>query len=228
MAFTDLRWVRWSVAHWQRLLVLGFGSILPLFAFALIAEDIVEREPFAYDPAMLSMLHNAAAPGYDVLMRVVSNVGHSWGVVPLDIALALVLLMRSRWAQAQYWIAAVGGAGLINWIAKHLFARERPAMWEVITRLDSYSFPSGHAMGSMAAMSALVVLLWLTRWRYPMLLFAIPFVLIVGLSRVYLGAHYPSDILAGWAASLAWVIGVSALMWDRLARAESAQNGSAG
>jgi undecaprenyl-diphosphatase len=185
MALTDLHWVRWCAAHWRRMLVLLFGSVVPLLAFAAIAEDVVEHEPFAFDQTILGALHAAAAPGYDVLMRAASQAGHSWGVVPLDIVLALLLLAQRRWAHALFWILAVGGTGCINWIAKQLFARERPALWDVIARPDTYGFPSGHAMGSMAAMAALVVMLWPTRWRYPILLFAVPF----GGCRAYTSAY---------------------------------------
>jgi undecaprenyl-diphosphatase len=80
---------------------------------------------------------------------------------------------------------------------------------------STFSFPSGHAMQSMAVGAALVILLWETRWRYVALLLSASFVLAVGLSRIYLGVHYPSDILAGWAASVAWVVGLRSVMMNR-------------
>ena len=70
----------------------------------------------------------------------------------------------------------------------------------------TYSFPSGHAMGSMTLASVAVMLAWHTRWRVPVSLAGMAFVLLVGMSRVYLGVHYPSDILAGWCAAGAWSV----------------------
>jgi undecaprenyl-diphosphatase len=85
------------------------------------------------------------------------------------------------------------------------------------------SFPSGHAMASMALAVALIVLLWPTRWRYPMLLGGIFFTIMVGLSRIYLGVHYPSDVLAGWVASLAWVMGLSRVLYGRFGKPSASQ-----
>jgi undecaprenyl-diphosphatase len=209
-------WLSWSRRHWRRLLVLVFASILPMLWFAEIAEDLVEHEGFFYDAPILQALHAFSSDGYDALARSISLIGLRWGTVPLDIAVFVFLLARRQSMHARYWAVAVGGAAVLNVVAKHAFARTRPNLWQSIAPENTFSFPSGHAMGSMAAMAALVVLLWPTRWRYPMLIFAATFVVAVGLSRMYLGVHYPSDVLAGWAASLGWVIGVSALMWGRL------------
>jgi undecaprenyl-diphosphatase len=115
----------------------------------------------------------------------------------------------------------VGGGWLLNRSAKALFGRERPKLWESVAPETSLSFPSGHAMASMALIAALVVLLWPTRWRYPTIGLGGIFVLLVGLSRVYLGVHYPSDVLAGWIASFAWVMGVSVLLYGRVGRLAS-------
>lgn len=69
---------------------------------------------------------------------------------------------------------------------------------------EADSFPSGHAMGSATLAAAVVMLLWRTRWRWPALVLGVCFAVWVGASRVYLGVHYPSDILAGWTAALTW------------------------
>ena len=93
-------------------------------------------------------------------------------------------------------------------IAKIFFGRVRPALWTSILPETTFSFPSGHSMISASLAFALVVLLWRTRWRYPALICAVPAVFLVGLSRLYLGVHYPSDVLGGWCAGLIWSSGV--------------------
>ena len=129
-------------------------------------------------------------------------------LLPFDVALGLFLLRKSRLFHAVFWIVAVSGAELLNLFAKHFYGRIRPDFWVSAVHETSYSFPSGHAMHSMAVVTALVGLTWRTRWRLPMIVFGAIFVVMVGLSRVYFGVHFPTDILAGWSAALAWVTGV--------------------
>ena len=102
------------------------------------------------------------------------------------------------------------GAALMNLLAKHVFSRVRPDLWLSLIPETTFIFPSGHAMQSMAVGCGLVLLLWQSRWRTLMIVVATLFVIAVGTSRMYLGVHYPSDILAGWSASFAWVMGLGA------------------
>ena len=112
----------------------------------------------------------------------------------------------------------LGGSALLNIAAKAFFARPRPGLWTSIAPATGYSFPSGHAMGSMTLAAVLALLAWPTRWRWAVCGAMAFFVAMVGLSRVYLGVHYPSDILAGWAAALAWTVGAYALAFRGTAR----------
>jgi membrane-associated phospholipid phosphatase len=89
-------------------------------------------------------------------------------------------------------------------------------LWSANCTRTTYSFPSGHAMGSATLGMALSILCWPTRWRGPVTVLSLVFVVLVGISRVYLGVHYPSDILAGWSAAIAWVFGMYVLV-DRKA-----------
>jgi undecaprenyl-diphosphatase len=142
-------------------------------------------------------------------------VGSGVWVAPFDVLVFAVLLGTRRWIDAFFWALATGGAALLNLLAKHGFARARPDLWPSIAPETSFSFPSGHAMQSMAVAAALVVLLWPTLARWPVLVLGAGFTLLVGVSRVYLGVHFPSDVLAGWAASLAWVAGLALLFHHR-------------
>ncbi len=165
------------------------------------------------DRDFLLSLHAHATPQFDQIMLFFSLIGSRVGVVPVDVMVFLILAMMRRWGDALFWGLAVGGASLLNAAAKHTFQRVRPDLWPSIAPETTYSFPSAHAMQTMALVAALLVLLWPTRWRWPTLIAGAAFVVLVGLSRVYLGVHYPTDVLGGWAASLAWVIGLSIVFY---------------
>lgn len=203
-----------SVAYARRLLrfagptlVLAFACIaLSLWGFGELAEDVLDGEPFAIDEPLLRLAREHAGPALDTIFLGLSAAGFAWGVIPADILLVLGLALRRRLASAAFAAIATGGSALLNVAAKHSFRRDRPALWDSIAPEPTYSFPSGHAMGSATLACVLVVLCWHTRARWAVLVAGLLFTAGVGVSRVYLGVHYPSDIAAGWAAAVAWTL----------------------
>jgi membrane-associated phospholipid phosphatase len=189
------------------LALLFAGVLLPLWLFAELADEVHELEAMVFDDALLLWLQGLAGPRLDAFFVFVSRIGYAWGVIPMDIALCLVLLLARRWREAAFAIVAVAGSALLNLATKAFFQRQRPSLWESIAPESTFSFPSGHAMGSMTLAAVVVLLAWGTRWRWPVLASALAFTGLVGLSRLYLGVHYPSDVFAGWAAGLAWTTG---------------------
>jgi membrane-associated phospholipid phosphatase len=123
-----------------------------------------------------------------------------------------VLFIRRRWRKLAYLITTLLGSIIINRTAKTLLHRVRPHLWESPAPEFDYGFPSGHAMSSMTLVVTLVILTWGSRWGMLVLVTGGIFVLAIGWTRLYLGVHYPSDILAGWVASIAWATGVSLLI----------------
>lgn len=208
MAFANSQVGVWLRHRRWLLIVLFLGVLIPLYVFGKLAEDVASQKILSFDKPLLLLFHGLATPTLDTLMLSFSALGYLFGVVPLDIGILLFLLWRHRRQDALFWSTAIGGAALLNLIAKSAFGRIRPDLWLSISPETSFSFPSGHAMGSMALVTALIVLVWSTRWRYFTIIVGGLFVFLVGLSRSYLGVHYPSDILAGWTASAAWVFGV--------------------
>lgn len=201
--------------HYLKLLVLFFGVFTPLIVFGHFAEGVLEHEVFSFDRPVLMFMHSHATQILDVFMVFFTRVGSAPVLVPFNILVFLLLVYRKRRRESLFWALAVVGAAVLNFIAKHVFARIRPDLWTSISPEVTYSFPSGHAMNSMAVMTALVLLTWDTRWRGLMMVAGACFILLVGLSRIYLGVHYPSDILAGWVASFAWVVGLASVFTDR-------------
>ena len=203
---------RFSVAvlrrHGWRLLLVFVGLLLPLWGFAELADEIREQDVIPFDEPILRFAHALAREGFDHFFGLMSQVGYLYGVVPFDIARVLVLTLTRRFREAIFSALALGGSAVLNMAVKQVFARERPSLWESIAPETTFSFPSGHAMGSATLACVLILLAWRTRWRWPVLVAALAFTIAVGLSRVYLGVHYPSDILAGWAAASVWTAAV--------------------
>lgn len=201
-----------------RLVLLFAGLLLPLWLFVELADEVHELEDFFFDEPLLLGLHAVASPAMDRFFIAVSAAGYPYGVVPIDILLVIVLLAARRWREALFAACACIGSALLNVSTKQFFQRDRPALWESVAPEHTFSFPSGHAMGSMTLAMVVFLLAWHTRWRWPATIAALVFVLLVGLSRLYLGVHYPSDIIGGWAAGMAWVVGVWLVLYRTHAR----------
>jgi undecaprenyl-diphosphatase len=199
--------------HGWRMALLFAGVLLPLWGFVELADELREAEGFPFDAPILHLAHAMARDGFDQLFLLFSALGYEYGVVPFDIALVVALAWRRRFRESIFAAVALGGSALLNIAAKQAFARDRPSLWESISPEDSFSFPSGHAMGSMTLAGVLVLLALPTRWRWVAIAAMGVFVPMVGLSRIYLGVHYPSDILAGWAAASVWAVGCYGLVF---------------
>ena len=199
--------------RWRRLLLAFAGLLLPLWAFGELADEVREAEAFPFDAPILHFAQGIARDGFDRAFLLSSKLGYEWGVVPLDVVLVLALAAMRKLREGLFAGIALIGSASLNLGAKQLFARERPTLWESIAPENSFSFPSGHAMGSITLAMVLALLAWHTRWRWWITLPMAAFTLMVGLSRVYLGVHYPSDILAGWAVAIAWTVGAYLLVF---------------
>ena len=194
--------------HRARLALVFLGILAPLMVFGALAQEVWEREGFSWDKPTLLWIHSFATPTRDALAVWVSILGGIQVIGPITAIVTVALMLRSRWRQGVFFALCVAGAGVLNVTAKLVFQRHRPDFWVSPRPELDYGFPSGHAMGSLAFALALALLVWNTRWRWLALLTAGLFALVVGFSRLYLGVHFPSDVLAGFMASLAWVLGV--------------------
>jgi membrane-associated phospholipid phosphatase len=175
-----------------------------------ISEDIINHEPLTVADAQLSSwLHSHGTPSLTSAMFVATSFGSTATVTCIAVALGLYLLWRRRF----YWLAAVAtsvaGGALLNRLLKYAFHRPRPHFDDPILKLTSYSFPSGHTM--MATVLYGVVAAYLLaktpdwRWRVLIIMSASLLIALVGFSRIYLGAHYLSDVLGAMAEGLAWL-----------------------
>ncbi|HEY9632885.1 MAG TPA: phosphatase PAP2 family protein [Coleofasciculaceae cyanobacterium] len=213
-------------AHWRSLLILFIGVYLPLQVFGELAEEVWENEGgFPWDVPILLAVHSTSSTQMDGFATILTKLGVFWGVFPVASVIGLVLLLRRRWRSLTYLLTTLFGSIIINRTAKVLLHRVRPHLWSSPAPELDYGFPSGHAMSSMTLVAALVILSWNSRWRFPVWLIGSVFVVSIGWTRLYLGVHYPSDILAGWMVSIAWAIGVSLLIRPHLTKPVVAQDG---
>jgi undecaprenyl-diphosphatase len=201
----------WRAPAQRRLVAaLGFAAFAAV-AFARIAEDYLTNDPLArWDVRFARWLSMERSDGGTEVFRVVTFFG-SPAVALLVSTVAFVILYRRRLlAQAALLPLVLSGAEALNLILKLSFHRDRPEV--AFIQLDTYSFPSGHAMISTAAYGALAYLAWarIQRPRRRLLLLAGTTLLValICFSRLYLGVHYLSDVLAGTAAGAFW-LGVS-------------------
>ena len=196
---------------WRALAALFFALGVPLAIFGKIADDVRDGEIHGFDDAILNGLHLYATPARDAFFVGVAHWGGAFGLVPLALSLLVFLIIKKRRGDAGFWFLSVAGALLLNFGAKLFFGRARPELWLSPAPQSDFSFPSGHAMLSTAFFAALVVLAWETRFRVIVLVASVAAVALICLSRLYLGVHYPTDVLGGVCASLAWVNGVRAM-----------------
>jgi membrane-associated phospholipid phosphatase len=206
---------QWIKTHYPTLLILLLGLYLPLAIFLFLAVQIWRLEGgLSWDIAIMTAIHAAATPQLDRIATILTQFGTHWGVIPFSVVFSLGLLYQRRWRSLTYFLITMVGCGLINNSAKLLLHRVRPSLWDY-PALPTFSFPSGHAMSSMMLIMALLVLTWGGRWSKWVTALGTLFVIAIAWTRLYLGVHYPSDILAGWMLAIAWAIGVSLVVRPR-------------
>ncbi|ABF44181.1 phosphoesterase, PA-phosphatase related protein (plasmid) [Deinococcus geothermalis DSM 11300] len=193
------------------LLRLFLGILLPLLVVGFIAEEVLERERIAFEAPFLLALHAHATPALDQLALLLTTLGGATVIAPISALILLLLWLRQR-PLALFWGVSVAGAAALNLVMKLLFHRPRPELWPRLVQEHDFGFPSGHSMYSAAFVTALILLSWRTPLRPLVLVLGVLFSGAVGFSRLYLGVHYPTDVLAGWLSGAAWVLGVYSVL----------------
>jgi len=209
----------WLRLHWRPLLALAFLIFLPLVLLGKIADDVHEKHVFAWEAPLMVALRYHAPQWFRNVADVFSTIGSARGMLPFCALLAVWLWFRSH-SVARYFLLSVGGAVLLNVAVKLIFARARPQVIPWLWQEGDSSFPSGHSSMAAALAVTLTALLWRTPWRWPVAILGGLYAVLMGVSRVYLGVHYPTDVLAGWALGLAWAGGMALLLWPRLREAQ--------
>jgi len=193
----------------RKWLLLLFSVLLPLYGFGWLAEAVWNRGGLDWDTPALLFLHKYDSPRLDKLLLFVAQSGDMMMVLFFTVVCAVLLLLWKRQRDERFLAHCVIGAAAIIFAVKAMFSRIRLHFWESLPPQIDLGSPSAHSMGTLALALGVVVIAWRTRWRWSAIVFFALYAVSVALSRVYLGAHQASDILAAWALSLAWVGGLS-------------------
>ena len=186
-------------------------SATALLFFGWLAEEVLEADTQQFDTFMRTVIHRLASPALTSIMQKISYLGSVAVLATLGLLATLLFYYYHRQRAAALLVITMAGAAGLDLVLKHAFHRARPLPY-FGTSPSSYSFPSGHALGSLCFYGVLAAILTArTRKRAARLyIWTIAVLLIgmIGFSRVYLGVHYPSDVIAGYCAAVVWVGGV--------------------
>jgi undecaprenyl-diphosphatase len=188
-------------------LLLSLGA---LWLFAGISEDVIHHDPLTqFDLTVADLLHRHGTPLLIQLAKMVSLLGSPGFVAVWSLVVCIVLLKQRQRVLLVGWIGALAGGGLLDLGLKLAFRRPRP-IWEAPYLVEhGWSFPSGHAMGSLVAYGMLAYILVLhlrsRTARAAVIIGAVVLVLAIGFTRLFLGVHFFSDVIAGYAAGTVWL-----------------------
>ncbi|BAZ08427.1 hypothetical protein NIES4071_02320 [Calothrix sp. NIES-4071] len=187
----------------------GLGvCLIILFIVAKLAEEVLEKEAFKFDTTFLLWLHQFSNPSLDNLMLFITNLGNPTTVVIVGIiTIAILWWCRYRLETLVFILSCLGGL-ILNTGLKLFFSKTRPQLWKQLITEISFSFPSGHALGSMVLYGFIAYLLAFHYPKFSALIYTLAVILIgaIGLSRLYLGVHWPTDIIAGFGVGFLWLM----------------------
>lgn len=180
-----------------------------LILFAWLAAVVLWGHSLPFDDPVRTYVHEHSSPGLTALMRMFTALGTAGFFWIASTAVTMILAGLNRRAAALRFAIIMAGAGVLDTVLKLAFHRPRPAPFFDTPLPHSYSFPSGHALLSLCLWGTLAALLTARSRslgvRFAVWTLAVALIGPIGFSRIYLGVHYPSDVLAGYAAGLAWV-----------------------
>lgn len=191
---------------------LSIGLLITLIfaaGFAMVALLVGRHHIAAFDRTITDYLQGFEAPWLTHTMVFITNLGTGLPVVVISLVCMLFLffVLKHR-HELLLFLFAILGSSLFNLVLKSIFHRQRPDIHRLIQE-TGFSFPSGHSMGAFALYGIVTYLLWkhIPSWggRILLVFVSCAFILAIGISRIYLGVHYPSDVLGGYLASGFWL-----------------------
>lgn len=187
-------------------------ALLSVLFFGWLAEEVLENDTAHFDDAIRSAVHAHASVPLTYAMRAVSDIGAPAGVTLITLGACVILWRAGRRREAVVLAITMIGSQVVMYTLKVSFHRHRPEAYFNLREPTSFSFPSGHAVSAFC-LYGMLAHLWSEQtanavqkrlaWIGAALMAAM-----IGFSRIYLGVHYPSDVIAGYAAGMVWIGGV--------------------
>ncbi len=178
-------------------------------AFGYIAAAIGNESIVHFDTSVIGFVQGLEAPWLTTVMKIVTWIGSGSVVAPIAVIGFIVLYFVLHYRQQAFLLVVViAGSVIFNSVLKNYFKRERPEIHRIMDA-NGFSFPSGHSMMAFALYAIIAYIAWrnvkTVTSRVVLVLFTTFMIIMIGTSRIYLGVHYPSDIVGGFAASAIWV-----------------------
>jgi membrane-associated phospholipid phosphatase len=204
LAFADIKSIR------------ALNSIISICFLVLIwlCQEVWYKESFKLDTSILLGIHRWANPLLDRVMLSITSLGDPEFVVIIITISTGWLLWRRRFTEIKILLLACLGALVLNQGMKIIFTRPRPILWPSLLHENSFGFPSGHALGSIVLYGLLAYFYAIHRPHQAKGIYVWAAILIglIGFSRLYLGVHYPTDIMAGYLTGWLWLMACIGLL----------------
>lgn len=194
-------------AEFITVLIIGFISVVIFIKFA---NRVVDNNIAKFDDRVTLSVKGYASEGFTMLMKSVTFMGNREFIIfpAFLIFFYFLFIKKHRWYSIKIPVVALGSIS-INLILKHYFARPRPLL-EHMVEVSGKSFPSGHAMFNFSFYGLLIYIVWEfvknKPLKYALVVILMTLIFLIGISRIYLGVHYPSDVIAGFCAGLIWLV----------------------
>jgi undecaprenyl-diphosphatase len=194
-----------------------WAAAAALLGFALVSAAVALRRTGAFDGWAAELVRSLASPAADAVARAATALASGPVTLAAAALVALAALRAGGRRTAAVVVASWASSALVTFALKALAGRARPSFGYTVASLSSPAFPSGHALNAVVVWGLLAIVAGrrFPPARTPAVLAAGGLALLAGLSRVYLGVHWPSDVLGGWAAGAALLAGLAAALPPR-------------
>lgn len=209
----------------RKIFVVGLLGIIP-FASIILFGFLGWEKITTIDYQLSEYFYQLHSPVLNTVMTIITHMGDFLVQTAVTVFVVLILFTLKKWRTALwYGLTVLLGAGILNGLIKEVYERARPSQIQPLVEIGGYSFPSGHSMGSMIVYGGILFIMirWLRSSQLKFIMSLLIFLLIlgIGLSRIYLGVHFPTDVVGGFSLGFTWLFFSIALFGLKYTNKES-------